>query len=314
LRLSRIGEYGFHRLVLGLVEGSGCIVGPGDDAGCLPLNNGFVLLNIDGYDVSRAMLPWNTWYDVGWKAAVASMSDLVAKNARPLGLMASMGFRPDDDGMIVLEAVRGVRDAARRHGALLLGGDTNSSEARWIDVAAVGYSRRPVPRRGARPGDIVAVSGSFGLTGAGFHAYREGVDLGEWPGIREATSRPSLPLWLLDYGERMNECIHAAIDVSDGLAVSLHLLAEASGVRIVLEDVPIHQEARLYAEKYGLDPLQLALYGGEEYEVVVVIDEACSPPSKTHAVGRVEEGGGVYMGSKPIEKGGWDQFLSSQRE
>ncbi len=168
----------------------------------------------------------------------------------------------------------GLEAAAKTYGVKILGGDTNEAEELAIAVVLLGFCRRGelVSRFGARPGDLLAVSGPFGLTSAAFKILLEGLeppkDLEKK--ILESVYKPKARLSL---GLKLNRLgATASIDSSDGLAWSLHELARASGVGFRVDKLPLAPEASKFAEKHGLDPFDLAFYGGEEFELVATFN------------------------------------------
>ncbi len=290
-----------------------CPLQPGDDAGCIRAGDTYLLLNIDGYSVKTSMLPWMSWSDLGWKSVVGAISDLIAKGASPLAAAASMGLRPERSLAAAEELVRGMVEACSKHGLAYLGGDLNSGMEEWVDVAVIGTAKNPIPRRGARPGDLVYTTGTYGLTGAAFHLYAAGNMPEGWENMRWATTRPEAPLSFLEVVEGLGPLIHAAVDVSDGLAETLYLLAEASGVTIELTQIPLHPEAEEYASASGVGAERLALYGGEEYNVVFVVDPSAAGELEglegVSRIGVVRRGEPlVVFRGKPVERLGWDQF------
>ena len=255
------------------------------------------------------MLVWSTdvppgveYRDVGWKAAVSCISDLAAKGAKPIALLASLGLPGSVMVDEALELVEGVRAASVEYGAAFRGGDTNEAREVVIDVAGLGLLKHPpIKRSGARPGDYVAVTGPFGSTGAALHMALRGLKPRDeelrsrlWEALRRPRARLKEGLALAS-----SRSASASIDSSDGLALSLHQLAEASGVGIRVDYVPVSEEARAFAEEFGLNSLDLALYGGEEYELVVAI-----PPGKWgDAVAAVEEAGGALLKIGVVTRG-----------
>jgi thiamine-monophosphate kinase len=296
------------------------VIEPSDDASCVP---GFekLLVKIDGYSITSAKLPWMSLEDLGWKAAVAAMSDLVAKAAKPLALVVSLGVPGEWSVDDVVSLVKGVKEAAHAHGASLVGGDTNGCEepCSWIDVAAVGFVEASKPiGRSPRPGDYVYVTtGRLGLTGVALHAFlagkeppREAID---------ATRRPTLRLNFVELARRVEGCISASSDVSDGLAYTLHLLARSAAARVELYELPLRDEVVEYAEQVGADPVELALNGGEEYEIAFTVKPRCVDRVEDAAkrvglsialIGRLLEGepGKLSYRGRVVEVKRWDQF------
>jgi thiamine-monophosphate kinase len=239
------------------------LVGTGDD--CTVVHGAGIAVSVDlSIEDVHFRRPWIEPEEIGWRATAASLSDLAAVAARPLGVLVSLALPPTDrDGERVMA---GVSEAAARHGALLLGGDVARSPGPLvIDVAAIGQTGAPVLRSGARPGDEIWVTGRLGAAAAAVRTWEAG-GMAE-PAARAAFARPHARIpearWLAERG-----ALHALIDLSDGLAGDAGHLASASGVRILLEldHVPVH-EAALRATGTRREALALALGGGEDYEL-----------------------------------------------
>jgi thiamine-monophosphate kinase len=179
-------------------------------------------------------------------------------------------------------------------------------------------------RSGARVGDVVAVTGCFGVSAAGLRLLLDGLTASDE--LREVlVGAVFMPQARLKEGLALSgsEAVSASIDSSDGLAWSLHELGRISGVGFVVDDVPIADEVKSFAEVNGLDALELALYGGEEYELVVTV----KPELWKVAEGAVKAVGGSLLpvgkvvrekeiflesGGKKrlIEARGWEHFKS----
>ena len=301
-------------------------LGPGDDAVCAGRGHEDLLVKIDGGSVESSLAPWMSYADLGWQWVTATASDLVAKAAKPLVFLVSVGLSPEEPEEHLYEIVRGAMEAARRHGAWLGGGDTNGShDAGWVDVAGLGKAvRLPLPGRRARPGDQVYVTiGRLGLSGIVTHSLLHG----NWAEARavfpEAFSEFTRPLARLGFLELYralgNECVTASLDISDGLAETLYQLSEATRHIIVLDDLPEIDIVAEYARLYGASYSELLLYGGQEYELVFTAGPECKDSIEAIArrigleitrIGHVTsiENVGVKLGNKVVERRGWDNF------
>jgi thiamine-monophosphate kinase len=231
-------------------------------------------------------LDWTSWRDLGYKAAAVNLSDLAASGAEPEGLVVSLGVPGHTELDDVVELYGGLNEP----GVPVIGGDTTAAERVYLSVTAVGRADRVPGRAGARPGDLVVVTGPLGGSGAGYAALRDGR---ESPHI-QAHLRP--PLRLAE-GRRLARVAHAMLDISDGLAADAARIAERSGCRIAieLERVPL-------AADLG------ALAFGEDYELLA----ATPDPLDFTVIGRCEEGDGVELTlhGEPVELGGWEHFRS----
>ncbi|MEM2947654.1 MAG: thiamine-phosphate kinase, partial [Candidatus Bathyarchaeia archaeon] len=161
------------------------------------------------------------------------------------------------------------------YGAFIIGGDTNEASDLIISLSAFGLAKKNdvILRSGAKPEDTVAVTGTFGKTSAGLKILLENCKAPTeiYGSILEAVYMPKARL-KEGLALSASKAVTSAIDSSDGLAWSLYELSKASNVGFLLENVPVANEAIKFAEINHLDPLELALYGGEEYELVLTIN------------------------------------------
>lgn len=287
-----------------------------DDAQAIRFE-GTLVLKVDVFDETTDWLPGMALNDVGWKATIASLSDVLVKGAKPLGVLLGLGL-PEDSWDAADELFRGVEEACRELGAYVWGGDTNRSDHLYLSVTAAGVAEKLVPRGGAKPGDAVMVAGWGILSPVAYALLLENAP--PCPGAEESVVRAYRPkpvkpsFWL-----NVARLATASIDDSDGFALSLHYLADASGVRFELESLPLAPQLVECAERWGKDPIELALYrGGEEYsfiftvpgdKVAVVLEESAKHGVPTWRVGRVVQGSGVHlMGYGEVERKGWSHF------
>ena len=251
------------------------VVGFGDDVSAIKLPDGKVaVLKTDMLVGSTDIPPGMTMRQAASKAVVANVSDLAAKGARPLAGIVALGLPASLTKKDIQGIAAGLSTTAKRYRFPFVGGDTNESQDLTISIAlfAVIGKGRLVLRSGARRGDIIAVTGEFGSTSAGLKALLEhGIRPNELPrGLYQAVYNPHAEL---DLGLRLatSGALTASIDSSDGLAWSLHQLSTASGVGMLIDDVPVSSAAREFAIRYGYRAEDLALYGGEEYHLVVTV-------------------------------------------
>ncbi len=264
------------------------ILGLGDDVDALKVGEVYLVTNVDGFAAKGVMLEFMDLKDVGWRGVTACLSDLVAKLVRPSALQFSVYGLTFSE---VKEISEGVKEALNEYDLTFLGADTNSGEPA-IDVFCFGFSEREPPRlSGAEPGDAVVLP--QGCWGCINRCLR-----GEfW----EHCKRPRVDISLVERLKPYAADVHASTDSSDGLAISLYRIAEASGVRIRLEEPPP-------------GPLgEEGFYGGEEYLPVLVVKketaEEVAGVVKGRVVGFVERGNPsvVYRG-KPLRLEGWEWF------
>jgi len=280
----------------------------GDDVSAIRIGKGrLAVLKCDMLvgltDIPKGMSLWQA----SRKAVVASISDLAAKGVKPQAVLASLGLPRSLGERDIHQIGSGLNSGAREYGAYVLGGDTNESTDLVIDVSAFGFcgGSELVRRDTANVGDIVAVTGDFGLTTLGLRIIKEGLEVPKKL-RREATSAVFKPRARLREGLALSKdhLATASIDSSDGLAWSLYELAKSSRVGFEIENLPIHRGVEEYALNSGFNAAELALYGGEEYELVVTIkptgfEKAKRRVSTLTRVGRVTgESGKVTLNSE----------------
>jgi thiamine-monophosphate kinase len=208
------------------------------------------------------------------KAVVMNISDFAAKGVKPHAILASLGLSRNTTKEEVRQIGVGLNEAAREYGAYVIGGDTNESSDLVISCSLFGIcdKKHIIKRSGAQPGDIVAATGQFGQTAAGLKILLENLEAPDE--IRKPlVDAVLMPKARLKEGLALAETgvLTASIDSSDGLVWSLYELSEASNVGFNIENVPLAAEVVEFAEIYGLTPLELGLYGGEEYELIFTV-------------------------------------------
>ena len=276
MRLSELGEQG----LLDELERRGLARGIENDAA--QLEGGLVVTQDALVEDVHFRLDWTTHKELGYKAAAVNLSDLAASGAEPLALLVTLGAPGGTQFEDVLELYAGLNEP----GVPVVGGDTTSAERLYLSVTALGRSQRVPGRDGARPGDLVVVTGPLGAAGAAFREHRH--------------ARPPLRL---DEGRRLAEVAHALTDISDGVAVDAGRVARRSRCRIAieLEDVPL-------AEGATRDDLAF----GEDYELLAATPDTLGFP----VIGRCEDGEGVEirLNGEPVTLTGWEHFRGGESD
>jgi len=233
---------------------------------------------------------WTSWRDLGYKAAAVNLSDLAAVGAEPEALLVALALPPDTDADSVVDLYVGLNEP----GVPVAGGDTTRGETLALTVTAVGRSERVPGRAGARPGDVLVVTGPLGAAAAGLHALREGLS-----GFEELVTRHRRPPLRLEEGRRLAGVAHAVVDLSDGIAGDALRIAERSGCRIVLDPDRIPRAAGI--EEVADLPFWAM---GEDYELLAALAPEDADALGLAVVGRCEEGSGV----EPAGLEGWNAF------
>jgi thiamine-monophosphate kinase len=286
------------------------LLGPGDDAAVVAVPDGRVVATTDVLVEGRHFKrDWSSATDVGVRAAAANLADIAAMGAVPTVLLVGLAVPPDLPAQWVLELADGLGEEAGRAGAAVAGGDLVRGDAVTIAITALGTleGRDPVTRSGARPGDLVAVSGRLGWAAAGFAVLSRGFRSPRT--LVDAHRRPVPPY---DEGPRAAGLgATAMVDVSDGLVSDLGHVARASGVSVRLSSDAFHvpQELSDTARALNADPVHWLLAGGDDHALAATFPADVDLPMAWSVVGRVEAGEGVLVdGAEWSGPGGWRTF------
>jgi thiamine-monophosphate kinase len=256
---------------------------------------------------------WAAPESVGYKAVAINVSDVAAMGGIPRFVLVS-GGAPDPE--TTLRCFEGILEACEVFGVYPLGGDTTRAGVLTVDVAILGeLSAPPVLRSGARPGDLLAVTGELGASAAGLIAL-EGGGTGPERLVRRHL-RPEPRVEAGGVAARLG--VGAMIDLSDGLASDARRICEPSGVgcRVDLDLLPVASDTRRFLESLGRDPGILAATGGEDYELLIsapesVLNElAGSVEVPLSTIGEVTDRAAVVFlrEGEPVEDlAGWDHF------
>jgi thiamine-monophosphate kinase len=295
----------------------------GDDISAVDIGRGKIaVIKTDMLVGKTDVPPGMSLWQVARKAVVMNISDLAAKGVKPIALLASIGVPRSYTKKDIEEIGKGLNAGAREYDAYILGGDTNEASDLIISCVAFGVSekRRLMLRSGAKPGDIVAVTGVFGKTTAGLKILLQ--NLSASSELKKAlVDAVLMPRARLKEGLALAQtgAITASIDSSDGLAWSLHEVSKASHVGFLVDNLPVADDVRKFAERHGLDPVELCLYGGEEYELVVTVEPKLLEKAKRAAslieIGVVTKEKTLVLEEKGkrirIEPRGWEHFKTS---
>ena len=291
----------------------------GDDAAALrPPPGQVAVVSTDALVEGTHFLPESPPELVGAAATAVSLSDVAAKGATPVAVVIALLIPPGTPRRWAEGVLRGAEAMARRHGAHVVGGDTKPSPVRSLVSTVVGWGTpgRLVPRSGARPGDRLVTTGDVGRGG-----------LAAWTLNRTPRNRARALAGMLAVRPRVREGIalaryaHAMLDTSDGLADSARLLAEASRVRVVVEEerIPFASPVRRRFPA-GAARRTVALFGGD-YELFAALPPHAVPRAsaavvrvggRLTVVGRVERGRGAWLahanGLRAMPPAGWQPF------
>lgn len=278
------------------------LLGINEDAVAFTIENKQVVVNVDAWVESTDRVPGFESFDCGFRAAINSISDIYAKGGKPLYLLASSGISAEKKNEIV-DIVKGINEACKIYGIVFMGGDLNQSNDLFIDITVVGIAKKLHKRSTANVGENVYWLGPpLGENTAAF-----GILLQNWIGDKDQAlnilRKPKL------YPEFLNLNTNAAIDCSDGLAKTLHILAESSQTGIELHfEVEYSSFVKQVALENKKELEELALYGGEELGIVFTASNSASIPNSCILIGKIIEGSGILFNKKQIPNRGWDHF------
>jgi len=274
------------------------LLGIGDDAALIKPTGGRDLiaccdLMVEGVHFRTEWTPPRL---LGWKALAVNLSDVAAMGGTPKYAMMSIALPPWSSSEFIDELFEGMLQLADANGVAIIGGDTSSSrDSLFIDVIVIGEceSGKAITRRGANIGDRIYVSGSLGASALGLSLLEDGFRLNDsqdtsdakrWALLKHLAPEPQLKLGLA-LGEA--GLATAMIDISDGLSTDLWHILDQSGVGAVIHAsaIPIAECVRSIASAAAsIDPLRLALNGGEEYELLFT-----ASPGKANALAELSD-------------------------
>jgi thiamine-monophosphate kinase len=230
-------------------------------------------------------LKWTTPFQVGFKLISVNVSDIYAMGGKPRFALINFAA-PGDAGISMFKGVfDGIERACRIYDIAVIGGDVSSAENLVLSASMVGYASRSITRGGAGKGDCLYVSGALGDAACGLELMkrlgrpveierRKKADFGlEWSVVYPLISRHLMPR--ATNPEKFASRASAMMDISDGLLIDLSRLCRESGIGVVidLQSLPISKELRRAAAHLKISPLDMAMGGGEDYQLLFTAPE-----------------------------------------
>jgi len=282
-------------------------VGIGDDAAAVDIDGKYLVATTDML-IARTHFPKGTTAaQMGLKAVVVNLSDIAAMGAEPLGLIFSVGLPRTLSVRFVKDMIRGMDRTARSYGAYVVGGDLDESGEIIIAGAAFGLAKkgRLLTRSGARPGDLIAVTGELGAASAGLKILLDKIPVKGYERLVRAQLEPRARvkegLALANSGS-----VTSAIDTTDSLAANAWQVSRTSRVKMIFdhEKLPINHVVKKFSRSRGLNVDDFALFGGEDFELLFTVRlsgwkkvQRASRRLGTAVtlVGRITKGRGVFI-------------------
>ena len=295
------------------------LLGPGDDAAVMAAPDGRFVATTDA--VARGTDwrdDWSSGDDVGRKVVAQNLGDVAAMGALPAGLLVTLLADPETPLDWVLDLARGIGAAASAAACPVLGGDLGGAPDGVVMVSVTAFGdlqgRAPILRSGAREGDVVAIAGTLGRSGAGLILLQErpaGAERAAFgPVEAELVAAHRAPVAPYDAGPlAARHGAQAMIDVSDGLVRDAGRIAASSGVRLALATDLLEADVAAIAPALGRErALEAVLTGGEEHSLLATYPAGTALPAPFRAIGRVVAGEGVTVDGRARRGGGWDHF------
>ena len=315
--LKDVGERTLVDRILKNIKGK-AHVGPGDDAACIDINGMKIVLCTDVVSFERHMVNGMTMEQFGWLAAAVNFSDIASMGAKPIGILAAVSLPPETDENVLYEIIDGIHRCAEFCGTEILGGDTKPGSGSVCGTAAGVCEHRVLTRSGAKPGDIVAVTGSLGSAAAGWYSASDGID--EKNAVKEAI----IPFPRVKEGMFLskNGIATSCMDISDGLSTTAHAICAGSsvGMDILRESLPEGKWVRKVSRKLDIPKEHMILNGGGEYELMFTFDKKHldvlhSSDMDFSVIGRITSGDIVNLVTdgvpEPMENRGYEHFTQN---
>lgn len=248
-------------------------VGPGDDCAAVKIGDDYLVITTDMTTEKTHFPPNITPYQIGWYVVAINLSDLAAKGAKPLGVVVAMGLPEDYDVRSLENLTDGLNSCATQYGTAIIGGDMKDHDHITITGTAIGRvpQKEFMSRKGAQEGDFIGVTGSLGHAGAGYYALKNDL-LPEHDAALVGLFEPK-PKLAEGHALSKTGAVTSCMDISDGLANSLHQLAKLNhlGYSVIFDEVPIDPRAIEIADKLSLPVEDLSIYFGGDYELLVTV-------------------------------------------
>lgn len=281
-----------------------------------------LIYKIDGFQLSYTF-PFMDLYDLGWKAVISTVSDIISKGGIPSLFFSSIGI-PKSKLDKLESLIEGIADAIKYYNGKYVGGDLNSSDGSgWIDIMGIGLSTCN-SNKDINDGDVVIISNSIGYTSLVFLSYVRSWNIHLPNKVINKIRHPIVNKGIVKTIEKYCTNISYSTDVSDGLIISLYNIVKRKNVTVELKQIPIDPEVKEMTDSLGVEIKDILKYSGEEFETLLVVrksvvEEVMREMRKYGlnpiVIGEViknensEGRNNVLYKGEVIENTGWDNFL-----
>jgi len=286
----------------------GLVVGIGDDCAVVNPEARDMLLTTDMMvEGVHFDLSWTNPYQLGFKLVSVNVSDIYAMGGSPSLLLLNFAAPKDTDMDFFLSFFEGVRYALKRYKVALAGGDISSSYKVVVSASVTGYADKTILRSGARPGDLIYVSGTLGDSACGLRILKKKKRerKKDGPDERNVAAAGLINKHLMPHAVRPDRFVNhatAMIDISDGLVIDLSRVCRESrvGATIYSDRIPLSPDLVKVSSYLKADPLEFALGGGEDYELLFT-----APPGekiRAYCIGEITRSSIKLVDSAGISK------------
>ncbi len=244
-----------------------------DDCAAIDIGDEYLLVTTDMISKHAHIHEKATPWQVGWHIVAINLSDIAAMGGEPMGVVVALGLPYNFDVEYLEGIVEGMNSCASNFNTSILGGDTKEAEILTLSGCAFGKVAKNeiMLRKGAKPGDIVAVTGKLGSAASAYYALKNNIDdenaiknlLEVHPRVKEGITLSK------------TKAVTTCMDISDGLASSIHQLSLLNevGFQLDFDQIPVSNETKAISEKLEITIEELALYFGGDYELLITLDK-----------------------------------------
>ena len=280
--LGTLGERGAIKVIDGIVK-SEADIGIGDDCAAIDIGDRYLLVTTDMMAAKTHVPKGMSPYDIGWTLVAVNLSDIAAMGGTPWGVVTAIGITRGHPIDFLGQIVDGMNDCAQRFDTSIVGGDTKEHESLTLCGTAIGEVPKDeiLLRKGAKPGDLVAVSGELGMAGAGYFSMKRSLSLYEaegvlkrpWPRLREARVLAASGI------------VTSCMDISDGLSSSIYELSRNSGLTYEIDYSRIPKAKEVEEAFRDLERQKsLVLNFGDDFELLFTVKREAEEELKTLSV------------------------------
>jgi len=311
MKVKDVGEFGLIDLISKKSKDKDVLVGIGDDAAVIKTKGLQVLTTDCLVEGDHFRREWFTPKQIGMKSIEINVSDVGAMGGIPKYALVSLALPRNLDVSFVKEMYQGMWKSCDKYGAEIIGGNMTHCEKIVISITLIGEVKKEnlSLRSGAKPDDLIFVSGNLGNGRAGLRLFQEKIN-----GFEKVKKDYLEPKAQQKTAMKLTSYVNSMIDISDGLAPEIqHICGESGCGAIIYKDkIPIKDEVRQVAKALDEDEYDYALYGGEDFKLVYTVSKDNVEKIDGFLIGEIIKGKEVKLNTggkeKIITEKGYDHF------